>query len=245
MSDKWKKIIARIAVAGGLVGWVVTMLGFFGIDWGAVTRTAQLMTTHYILGISSVALLAIAISGIIFLWRNSRVTPDNVEGRLRGWLEPFGLQLGRFRVQNQPVHFTTGVTDASTGFGLAICRSHDHPQYLTLLSQVRVSPQDREFFDQMTETEKTDFGRDLALQGAYSRIDFFYSNTPRPEITVRQLLPITSKLKDADVIAAIQHVQFSTFIFHRWIEREIAQRRNSTQPLPIPDMAVSQPSPAS
>src|SRR5436853_5631770 len=98
MSRKWKAIGATI---GGLICFVITVLSFFEIYAKDVLRA---VTAHYIWGIGAILSLSVFAWGIYAWWQNTRITPGNVQTKIREWLDTFNLS---HRVHNfEPWYFT-------------------------------------------------------------------------------------------------------------------------------------------
>src|ERR1700687_5832610 len=57
---------------------------FFGIDWKWIREQ---VTAHYIFGVISVVSLVVFVWSVRALWRRSRITPENVQQRVREWLD--------------------------------------------------------------------------------------------------------------------------------------------------------------
>ena len=85
MFTNWYKLVAL----GGLAGWMFTLLAFFGIDAKTLGRT---VTAHYLFLIGSVCFFLIFLTGCYAWWRSLRITPDNLQRKLREWLDASGLQ---------------------------------------------------------------------------------------------------------------------------------------------------------
>jgi len=85
MLSKWK---ANVSAVGAFLLAVITWLAFFGVD--ARTIRAQL-TTHYIFLIAALICTFLFVLSLRYLWRVTRVTPENIHLKIRQWLDTFNV----------------------------------------------------------------------------------------------------------------------------------------------------------
>jgi len=212
------------------------MFGFFGLDWKTLTSAAQQITTHYILGIVSIALLLISIAGLAFLWRGSRITPENIEPRIRQWLDSFNL--GTRRLSNPTCYFEFEVT-GQTGIPIAVLRTKDHGHYITLVSKIDLGSEDKSLFDKLSSLRKEQFVRRLRVEAAKAKIAYAFDRNVG-NITIEKRLPITKTFTEADLIDGISEVNFSALIVIETIVSLLAQQE-TRPPSPTPDKGASSP----
>jgi hypothetical protein len=231
MFTKWKSIGIKVITFGGLLGWVVTMLGFFGVDAKAL---AQNMSTHYILLIAAIVFFLIFVWGCQYLWKSSRITPGNVHIKIREWLDAFALSVKK--VSDPVCHFSFEVTTA-VGIPLVIVRTKEHDQYITLAAKIEVSPPHKALFDQLPDIEKARFLHELSVEGAKARIAF--SSVPGfGFVTIDKRIPITVTLTEADLLEGIGEINFSVIVIRGTIALAL-ERRDIRPPSPTPDTAAS------
>jgi hypothetical protein len=141
--------------------------GFFGVD---ARWVAQNMTAHYTFLLISVVSLAVFAWSVRALWRHSRITPDNVHAKVRGWLDAFNYvhRLAPW----EPWHFGFEVTLAR-GPLLFIAQPKAHADYLMLMGKITaVSPHYRSAFNALTESQREKFYGQLRLETARAKIIF-------------------------------------------------------------------------
>jgi hypothetical protein len=91
MSSRWSAITGKIIAVGSFIGWLVSMLIFFGLDAKTIGKVWQAMSAHYIFAVVAVAFFLIFVAALYYLWDSSRITPENVQPRVRQWLDAFSL----------------------------------------------------------------------------------------------------------------------------------------------------------
>src|SRR6266566_2056165 len=163
MSRRWLTITGKIILIGGFIGWVVAMLGFFGIDAKSIGKAWQAMSAHYVFAILAAAFFLIFIIALYYLWQNSRITPENIEPRITEWLDAFGLT--RQKLSEPSCHFAYRII-AQTNVPLVILRTRDHDRYLTLIANVSFTPEEKTLFDNLEESKKEEFIREMRLEAA-------------------------------------------------------------------------------
>jgi hypothetical protein len=179
-----------------------------GIDVKAVERAWSVMSTHYVLAVLSVAFFVIFAVASYYLWQNSRITPENVEPRIREWLDAFSLGT---RVLNEPAHHFAYEVMAHTGIPLVVVRTREHPRYITLLSKIGLGTEDKDSFDRLSEPEKKRFRIELNLEASKAKIGYQADSTFE-NLAIEKRLPITSDLSEANLMDAIGEIHFSTLV---------------------------------
>src|SRR5439155_730568 len=169
MSGRWRAILGRIVAVGGFVGWLVSMLLFFGFDAKTIGKAWQTMSTHYVFAIVSAVFFLIFVGALYYLWKNSRITPENVAPRIREWLDAFSLGT---RVLNEPAHHFAYEVMAHTGIPLVVLRTHEHPRYITLLSKIGLGPEHKELFNGLPPPDQKRFRIELMLDAAKAKIGY-------------------------------------------------------------------------
>jgi len=153
-----KTVWIRVLTIGGFIGWLVSILGFFGIDAKTLVKA---MTTHYLLLLLALAFFAAFVWGIYLWWRSSGVTTHNIEQKVRQWTDAF-----RFPskiLTNEKLYFGISV-ELPSKLRVAIRRSKDHPSYLTLRSRIGTTEKQRAVFDKMSEKTQESVLRTIQLE---------------------------------------------------------------------------------
>src|SRR5438552_7304872 len=148
MSSRWSAIIGRTLAVGSFIGWLVSMLIFFGLDAKSIGRAWQAMSAHYIFAIAAAAFFVIFVATLYYLWDNSRITPENVRPRVRQWLDAFSLGNRWISDVQQRAHFGYEVT-LVTGIPISVFRTIGHPHYLTLMCVIEISPEHRSAYQRL------------------------------------------------------------------------------------------------
>ncbi len=226
MSRRWLTITGKIILIGGFIGWVVAMLGFFGIDAKSIGKAWQAMSAHYVFAILAAAFFLIFIIALYYLWQNSRITPENIEPRITEWLDAFGLT--RQKLSEPSCHFAYRII-AQTNVPLVILRTRDHDRYLTLIANVSFTPEEKTLFDNLEESKKEEFIREMRLEAAKAKIA---TSLDRASYiwTIERRVPITANLTEADFIGNISEVNYSVLIMIDTIGTALRRRQQVRPP---------------
>lgn len=218
-------ILPKISTFGGFVGWVVGMLAFFGVD---AKMVGQQMTSHYLFLVTSLSCFTICVAGIYYWWKSTRITPGNVQARVREWLDAFSFEHG-IAPEWHAWHFGYRVR-LPGGPSLSIARVKSRGDSLLFLGQITaVNPYDRAAYDALTNGERDKLFYQLRLET--SRANFFFnSDATLDQVTFERWVPITSKLTAASFIEIINQMYFSANI----IWSTISLRVGGTPALALP-----------
>jgi len=210
---------------------------FFGVDWKWLREQ---VTAHYIFAVVSVVSLAIFAWSVHALWKRSRITPDNVQARIRGWLDAFNYT---HRVISWHAwHFGFEVT-IPRGPLLLIARPIERADSLVLIGKITaVSPRQRVAFDALSESERQEFYGQMRLETARAKI-LFYTDASLDQVSIEKWIPITSKLTASSFVEAINEMYFSANIIWATIALRFGERPQLTQPSSTPDTEASPPLP--
>ncbi|SRR6266496_2433036 len=208
MSSRWRTIVGRIVAIGGFIGCLASVLAFLGIDAKSIEKAWSAMSTHYIFALLSITCFLVFVFSLYYLWRSSRITPENVEPRIREWLDAFSLGT---RVLNEPAHHFAFEVMAHTGIPLAVLRTREHPRYITLLSKIGLGPEHKGLFDRLSPPDQKRFRIELMLDAAKAKIG--YQADPTFEnFSIEKRLPITSDLSEANLMDAVGEIHFSALV---------------------------------
>jgi hypothetical protein len=206
MASKFSNLLTWL----GAIGTVFGILAAFRIDIPEIFgRLAKMNGLTVFLTISVLALLL----GLVMKWEEKKVTPGNIKGKLRDWLDAF--QLPAQRITPAHAHFGWQVTLA-TRLNVWLLRTEAHDRYITLLSSISPPQNQLDVFNQLNDAAREQFWRTLILETSRSKIYF----RPRVQNNIQQLLiermvPITPELSEADVMQALREMDFSAaFLFN-------------------------------
>src|SRR6266478_675603 len=180
------------------------------------------MSTHYVLALLAVVFFLIFILASYYLWQNSRITPENVEPRIREWLDAFSLGT---RVLNEPAHHFAFEVMAASGIPLVVLRTRDHPRYITLLSKIGFGSEHKDLFDRLSETQKKRFRIELNLEASKAKIGYQADSTFE-NLAIEKRLPITSDLSEANLMDAIGEIHFSALVLLNTIALRLEPPKN-------------------
>jgi hypothetical protein len=186
----------------------VAILGFFGVDANALRTAVQGMRAHSVFLVLSFVSLIIFITGLYLLRKRSQITPENVEPRIREWLDAFSLGT---RVLSEPAHHFAFEVRAHTGIPLVVLRTREHPRYITLISRIGLGSEHRDLLNKLSKSDRARFGHELVLEAAKSKIGYQADSTFE-DVTIQKRLPITSDLSEANLIDGISEIHFSALV---------------------------------
>ncbi len=210
-------------------------MGFFGVDAHALRNAVEEMKAHSIFLILLIVSLLVFLTGLYLLWKRARITPENVEPKIREWLDAF--RLGR-RILNEPnYHFGFEAT-LQTGIPVGILRTRDHPHYITLVSRLAFTAEQKDVFDNLSKPERERFIRELRLEGAKSKISFA-ADPQLKTIIIERRIPITKTLTEADLFENLDSANFSAIVILDTMAAAIDQRRENKSSSSQPSKAIT------
>jgi hypothetical protein len=148
---------------------------------------------------------------LILAWRNMRnlppkmelTTSDNVERKIREWLDKFSLTVQA--VRDEGCHFFFIVT-TDGGKKISISRSSKHfNDYLLVKALWTASDEEKKLIDVLTGDEK--IALRLAIQLELARSVIGYSSENIYEITMFKRVPISSSLGEAEILNAVWEIE--------------------------------------
>lgn len=238
-------------------GAVLAAFAFFRIDAIAISDSLSAMSGLTALLIVGLVICAV---GLFLKWREKKVTPRNVRQKIRQWLDTFNLEHGKF--DYEPWYFTFKVTFSNQPIFVGRPRTLAGRYIEIQLRTNGVMPDHRKAFDAMSQSEKSQFYGQLALETAKSRISF-NANPELSDIIINKHFPITNNLTESDIINGLTQVYQSGVIIWNTIALRLSESPilkqlsltpnaegpsgtvgASTQPLLTPDKEVSPPSQA-
>lgn len=232
MSSGWPAIIGRIIVAGSFIGWLVSVLVFFGLDAKTIGNAWQAMSAHYIFAIAAAAFFLVFVAALYYLWKNSRITPEGIEPKIRQWLDSFSL--GTRKISNPTTYFAFEVR-GQTEVPIAVLRTKEHPHYITFVFKIHLGSEHKPLFDKLSPPEKDQFVRRLRLEAAKARIAYSFDRDAG-NLQIEKRLPITNNFTEADLIDGISEVNFSAIIV---AETMVSLLEQGVKPDSTPDKTAS------
>ena len=236
MFTHWKP---KLAVFGGLLGWLFTLLEFFGVNAETLGRT---MTAHYLLLVATLVFFGIFLTGIYFWFKSARITPENVHLRIRQWLDTFNI--GHRVVSWDAWHFRVDVVMQGTTIFVGRPKEFGGRYLLLEVRGFGVLPEHRAAFDALTGEEKARFYRELILEIARARI-LHSADDDLSNVSVFKQLPITAKLNEADFISSLLEVSQSAAVIWNTISLRLSDKPKLKQPSLVVDTEASPPAPTS
>lgn len=237
MFANWKP---KVVTIGSFVAFVVSLLGFWGVT---ANEVGEFMTANYLWLFGALACLGIFFWGIHQWWKSSRVRPDNVQARLRQWLDYYGLT--HRVVQWEPWHFGFEVTHPRQPI-MFVYRQKGFGDYLTFQANITgITAEQRVAYDKLTADERTRFYAELSLEVARAEITFT-SEQELATVRIEKWIPITPRLSASDVLEALNEIHFSTMIIWAYVALRLGSKPlelTVRPPSSTPDTAASPPSP--
>jgi len=193
-----------ITIIGGVAS-VVIILGLFGVDAKFVQQQIEGMPIRALLLVGALLVLLV---GLYFKRQRASITPENVELKVRQWGDAFGL--GTTKISDPAFYFGFQVR-LPNNLPLTIFRTKDHPHYLTLFARVTLDPEHKASYEKLSELQRGELIHKLQLELARAKVSCaidFSSST-----TIEKMVPITQTLTEAELMNAIQEVQFGMVLF--------------------------------
>src|SRR6266480_232719 len=184
---------------------------FFGVDWKWIT---QQVTEHYIFAAISIVSLTIFVWSLRALWRRSRITPENVQPRVRQWLDAFNL--GNRPIPDPQWDFGYEVT-LQTGIPILVVRTRNNPHYLTLVCRIDLVQDHGNAYQRLSAQEQLRFRHAVRLEAAKSKIAYGANDTWN-NLTIEKRIPITKDLTEAYLLDSLGEINFSVIVIGETIE---------------------------
>jgi len=221
-----------------LIGAGQLLLGFLlwlGLDVAGLKKISPMIHTSTLIGFLLIGGLAFSTYGFYRTFKPQDVTPENIEPKIRQWLDSFGL--GTRKISEPTCFFAFEVT-AVTGIPIAVLRTKSHSHYITLASKIGIGPEHKAAFKKLSESEKNEFIRRIRLEAAKAKIA--YSPDANFEtLTIEKRLPITNAFSEADLLDGISEINFSAIVVIDTIAAQL--ERDVKQPSPTPNTSASPP----
>jgi hypothetical protein len=234
-SELWNDIRGNLIWAGvaalGAVVWSMSAHLVKGL------RPWQRRAIHAIIGF---LLILSAVLAVKLEMQPSRpmVTPENIEGKIRFWLDEFGINSGK--VADEHAFFNYQATAPNTP-PVAIAREKDHPQYLAFGASISLSKDDQAVYDRLSEDERQEFRMLLGAELAKARVSSI-PNLDHPEkffpLMILARAAITPDFTESTFYRGVEQVDYGVIIANNTIELFLA-RFKTRQPSPTPNTEAS------
>jgi hypothetical protein len=138
--------------------------------------------------------------------RTISVTPENVQIRVRQWMDTF-----HWASQEEPhgneVYFAYVATLAN-GRKVRIERTKEFPQYITFSGSITSDKSAQELVDRLSQLERNRLRWEVSLDLSRARIAMFVDENLRL-IVVSTRVPITPTLSEAEFISRVDDIDFA------------------------------------
>lgn len=223
MLANWKP---KVVTIGSFLGFVITILGFWGVT---AKEVGEFMTAHYLWLLGALASFTVFVWGIYLWWKSSRVRPDNVQARLRQWLDYYGL--AHRVVPWESWHFGFEVTHPRQPV-MFVYRQKGYGDYLAFQARITgITPEQRSAYNALTPEERIRFYAELSLEVARAEITFS-SEQELATVTIEKWIPITPRLTAADVLEALNEIHFSSTLIWAFVALRLGQKPPPRATLP-------------
>jgi hypothetical protein len=175
------------------------------------------------------AFVALLVIGLIFAGLATtrpkpKVTPENIEGLIRGWLDAFGMSV-RKEIHQDVAYFYVLVT-MPRDIIVNVLRLKDFNRYVTMISRFALSPDHAEQLAGIETVKQVRLMVDLARDFLHAGIMFHIDFSARPQtVQVERKLPITDALTEAVFIESLLQVQTACEIAKELIVLRLLQEQ--------------------
>ena len=198
----------RINILIGAGQLLLALLLWFGLNVAGLKKISPVIHTSTIIGTLLIGGLAFSAYGFYRTFKPPVITPENIEPKIRQWLDSFSLAT---RKLSHPASYFYFEVKGETGIPIAIIRTKEHSRYITLICNVEIGPEHKPLFDKLSSSEKEQFLRRLRLEAAKAKITYSLDRDAG-KVIIEKRLPITENFTDADLIDGISDVNFSALI---------------------------------
>ena len=151
----------------------------------------------------------------------AQTTPQNVEARVREWLDSF--KIGSQREDDPNAHFV--IIAAVNGQRIAVIRPRQNDRYLQLRGGVFVSEEHGAALAKLPKSAAESVTRELVVEMARFKIAFTAIGMPVREINLFRVVPIYAGLTEGEFIKALDEVDSAALLvkasFVQSLERQI------------------------
>jgi hypothetical protein len=165
------------------------------------------------------------------------ITPENVESMVRRWITEFNVTNTPLHLTDPPNYFAIQVNPLPQN-PITLIHTRAHADYLTVFSVLTISPPHKRLYDALSAEARAEFLQKLRIEIARARI-LCTTDDSFSSIQIEKLVPITTSLKEGEVIQAIQDMNYALILLRDVVVLELNHAQTTTQPSPVPDTATS------
>lgn len=186
------------------VGWVLLVLA-----WGALVTYLKAVTTPYshlvepiLYGLGAMVMVA----ALVWLWKTNvalsavnPTTPTNIEGRIRDWMNEYGVASRRISGETDEVFFQYDISSTGpAGTTVSVARAKRRPQHLVMQSRLIFVGDTRPIIETLSRGARIELGmtiqKDVTSVGptAFSLELPFDATQPPGFMSVILAVPITT-----------------------------------------------------
>jgi hypothetical protein len=235
LSELWPEI------RGNLIWWVFTLAGGAVVSGAAYLVKGLAPWKRWTLTglFASLAILcAVLLAQLRAVPERPRVTSENIEGKIRGWLDEFNITSGKVADEHS---FFNYLASAPNSPPVTIAREKEHPQFLVFGANITLNKEDQSVYDQLSEQERAEFRMILGAELAKAKITSAPSGDQSTffPLTIIARTAITPDFNESTFYLGLQQVSYGFIIANNTIE--LFLRFRTKQPSPTPNTAASPP----
>jgi hypothetical protein len=195
-------IVGMIVVA--LVGGIAAILLRRYSSWG----------TPALYGSAVFALLSVGGLGVLGMvselsrMRQPHLTPENVEQRIRGWLDNFGLSTKPLGKSDAPDSIFALQVTTDANLPIIVARQKELPRYVLLEVSIELSPEHRTMLSRLTGSQVNQLVRDVRAEMAKCTIPCRIVK-PLEKVSVQRRLAITDDLTEDRFMERMDEMSFA------------------------------------
>jgi hypothetical protein len=186
------------------------------------------------------ALVSLCLSVIGFyasMTRGQTITVDNIESRIRAYLDTF--RLGQAKLTEDPNRTFGLVVTTAGGRPISVFQPKSPNHYLVFHASVVVSDSDQRTLALLPMTQQELIVRDLRAVMALSKSGYSNIGLPLKNMLVEKMIPITDQLTEAAFIGALDEVESGQVLLLELFSKDLAQaQQQSAHQKPSPEKTV-------
>lgn len=145
----------------------------------------------------------------------TQITPDNIETKIRAWLDTFGLTTQKVVPLPDPNLFFMMRATTKGNNHILIFRIKPFDRYINLQSAVELGSAHKTIFEKLSADQLARFQRELTLEIVKAKISF--ESLPTRIIVLKKAIPITNNLTEDSFIERFDELEFATALVSQTI----------------------------
>ncbi|HWX17932.1 MAG TPA: DUF2299 family protein [Chthoniobacterales bacterium] len=216
---------------------ICLLLALLAIVPMLTTKRRWLAAIFVVIGVGCFA------DGIYQRSTRDEVTTENIESKVREWLDAFKMGTRLVPDNNAYFNFEVSPPAGVTSPGMNVARMYDHPHYLEFVARLSVSEDDKAFFSKLSESQKIEFVLELRSELAKAKIlAIVDASAGSLIITILHRTPITIGLTESAFLEQVEDVSFAQTTANDTIELGLIRRgKFMPQPSPTLNTGASRP----